>query len=245
MSYVAARWFCANATALVAGVLLTGCAVGPDFHEPAPPEITRYTRDSLTSPPSAPGQRFVEGQDIPQEWWTLYKSPALNALVERSLQNNPNLQSALATLRAAQDNVAAQQGKYFPLVSANFNPTRQRTAAVIAPVLAAGPNPFNLDTAQLTVSYSFDIWGLNRRTVESLEALADVQHFQVEAAYLTLTSNVVVAAVTEASLRGQIEATLSLIATVSEMRDTLKRQLDAGYANRSDLAAEEAALAQA
>ncbi len=152
----------------------------------------------------------------------------------------------MATLRAAKDAVDAQEGKYFPLVTANFNPTRQRTAAVISPVLASGPpNPFNLDTAQLTVSYSFDIWGLNRRTVESLEALADVQHFQVEAAYLTLTSNVVVAAITEASLRGQIDATLSLIATVSKMRDTLKRQLDAGFANRSDLAAQEAALAQA
>jgi NodT family efflux transporter outer membrane factor (OMF) lipoprotein len=249
MSYVAARWICANATALVAAMLLTSCAVGPDFRPPAPPEISRYTRDPLTSPssgqPSGLEQRFVEGRDIPQEWWTLFKSPALNALIGRALQNNPNLQSALATLRAVQENVAAQQGKFFPLVSANFNPTRQRTSAVLAPVLNSGPNPFNLDTAQLTVSYSFDIWGLNRRTVESLEALADVQRFQVEAAYLTLTSNIVVAAVTEASLRGQIGATLSLIATVSTMRDTLKRQLDAGFANRSDLAAQEAALAQA
>jgi len=224
---------------------LASCAVGPDFVHPAAPEIIRYTRKPLPASSAASGQVFVEGRDIPQEWWTLFKSPALDAVVEHALQNNPNLQSALATLRAAKENVDAQQGKYFPLVAANFNPTRQRTAAVISPVLASGPNPFDLDTAQLTVSYSFDIWGLNRRTVESLEALADVQHFQFEAAYLTLTTNIVVAAVTEASLRGQVDATLSLIATVTKMRDTLKRQLDAGYANRSDLAAQEAALAQA
>jgi NodT family efflux transporter outer membrane factor (OMF) lipoprotein len=112
-------------------------------------------------------------------------------------------------------------------------------------VLGSAANPFNLVTAQLTVSYTFDIWGLNRRTVESLEALADVQRFQVEAAYLALTSNLVVAAVTEASLHGQIDATVELIAINTKMRDTLQRQLDLGYANRTDLAAQEAALAQA
>jgi NodT family efflux transporter outer membrane factor (OMF) lipoprotein len=243
MSRVAVRWVFAGTAALAAAVLLTSCAVGPDFVHPAAPEFTRYTREPLEG--TAAGQVFLAGRDIPQQWWALFKSPELNAFMEHALQNNPNLQSTMATLRAAKDAVEAQEGKYFPLVAANFNPTRQQTANVIAPVLAAGPNPFNLYTAQLAVSYSFDIWGLNRRTVESLEALADVQHFQVEAAYLTLTTNVVVAVVTEASLRGQIDATLSLIATVSKMRDTLKRQLDAGFANRSDLAAQEAALAQA
>jgi len=112
-------------------------------------------------------------------------------------------------------------------------------------VPASGASIFDLDTAQLTVSYTFDIWGLNRRTVESLQALADVQSFQVEAAYLSLTANLTVAAITEASLRGQIDATVQIIAINTKMRDTLKRQLDAGYANRSDLAAQEAALAQA
>ena len=59
----------------------------------------------------------------------MFRSPALNALIERALANNPNLQSALATLRAAQQAVYAQEGKFFPLVQANFNPTRQQTAA--------------------------------------------------------------------------------------------------------------------
>jgi len=74
--------------------------------------------------------------------------------------------------------------------------------------------------------------------------MADVQRFQVEAAYLTLTSNVALAAITEASLRGQIDATNQLISTNSKMLDILRRQLESGYANRSDVAAQEAALAQ-
>jgi NodT family efflux transporter outer membrane factor (OMF) lipoprotein len=250
MFSVAVRWLYAGTTALAAAALLTGCAVGPDFVHPAAPEITRYTREPLaqtTSANGAGGQRqvFLEGRDIPLEWWTLFKSPALNALIERALHNNPNLQSALASLRSAKQTVYAQEGKFFPLVQANFNPTRQRTSAALSPVPSSGASIFDLDTAQLSVSYTFDVWGLNRRTVESLEALADVQRFQVEATYLSLTANIVVAAITEASLQAQIDATNGIITANGKMRDTLKRQLDAGYANRSDLATQEASLAQA
>ena len=251
MSGVAVRWFFAGATALAAPMMLTNCAVGPDFVHPAAPEITRFTREPLASQTAsanaASGQRqiFLQGRDVPEKWWALFKSPVLNALIERSLQNNPSLQSALATLRSAKENVYAQEGKFFPLVQANFNSTYQRTSAALAPVPASGAGIFALDTAQLTVSYTFDIWGLNRRTVELLEALADVQRFQVEAAYLALTANLAVAAITEASLRGQIDATVEIIVINTKMRDTLQRQLDQGYANRSDLAAQEAALAQA
>jgi len=200
---------------------------------------------STTDAPSGQRQVFLEGRDIPQEWWTLFRSPALNGLIERSLQNNPNLQSALSTLRSTKEAVYAQEGRFFPFVQANFNPTRQRSSEALSPVPSSGASVFNLDTAQLSVSYTFDVWGLNRRTVESLEALADVQRFQVEAAYLSLTSNLVVAVVTEASLHGQIDSTVQLIGINSKIRDMLQRQLDAGYANRSDLAAQEAALAQA
>src|SRR5580700_284977 len=106
MSYSAARRLSAGAAALAAVTLLTGCAVGPDFLHPAAPEITRYSREPLASQTSgtdvADGQRqhFIDGRDIPQEWWSVFKSPALNALIERSLANNPNLQSAIATLQA-------------------------------------------------------------------------------------------------------------------------------------------------
>jgi len=231
-------------------MLLASCAVGPDFVHPAAPEVTGYSKEKLaprtssTDAPTGQSQRFVQGRDIPQEWWALFKSPALNALIERSLDNNPTLQSAIATLRAAQQAVYAQQGKYFPLAQANFNPTRQLTAGPISPVLASSANPYDLYTAQVLVSYTFDVWGLNRRTVESLQALADNQRFQVEAAYLTLAANVAVAAINEASLRGQIEATNELISINTKMLDILRHQLNAGYANRNDVALQEAALAQ-
>jgi NodT family efflux transporter outer membrane factor (OMF) lipoprotein len=251
MSTLSVKRCAASVAALAGATLLTSCiAVGPDFVHPAAPEVSRYTKEPLaprtssTDAPTGRAQRFAQDRDIPQEWWRLFKSPALNALIARALKANPNLQATMSSLRAAKEAVYAQQGKFFPLAQGNFNPTRQQTAASLAPIPASGANVFDLYTAQVLVSYTFDVWGLNRRAVESLQAQADSQRFQVEAAYLTLVSNVAVAAITEASLRGQIDATNQLIAANKKMLVILRRQLDTGYANRSDVAAQEAALAQ-
>jgi NodT family efflux transporter outer membrane factor (OMF) lipoprotein len=231
-------------------VFLSSCAVGPDFAAPAPPDVIRYTREPLALRTSSTdiafgkSQHFVNGRDIPADWWRVFHSPALDSLVRQSLAANPTLQSQLAALRAAKEIVYAQQGKYFPFIAGNYNPTRQETSNAISPVLANGQNPFNLFTAQVTVSYTLDIWGGNRRAVESAQALADSQQFLVEAAYLTLTSNVVIAAIQEASLRGQIDATNHLIDINSKMLEILRKQFTEGYANRIDVAAQEAALAQ-
>ena len=251
---LSATRFSTSAAALVAAMLLTSCIpVGPDFLHPAAPDVDRYTteklppRTSSTDAPTGQAQRFVQGRDIPQEWWRMFKSRALNALIERSLRNNPTLQSTMSALRVAKEAVYAQQGKFLPLVGSNFIGTRQNTAGVLAPTLNVpiqNLNPFDLYTSQVLVSYTFDVWGGNRRAVESLQALSDNQRFQVEAAYLALTANVAVAAITEAALRGQIDATNELISLNRKMLDILRKQLDTGYANRSDVAAQEAQLAQ-
>jgi NodT family efflux transporter outer membrane factor (OMF) lipoprotein len=242
--------FPAVAASFAVTMLVSGCAVGPDFEHPSTPEVGRYTREPLASRtssadvPKGRAQHFANGKDIPAEWWELYHSRALNSLVRKSLEANPNLQSTIAALRIAKENVAAQQGKYFPLVQANFNPSRQQLPNVISPTLNNGSSLFNLYTAQVAVSYTFDTWGQNRRAVEALQAMADSQRFQVEAAYLTLTSNVVVAAIQEASLRGQIEATHKLIDINLKMLELLRKQFNEGYSDRIDVAAQEAALAQ-
>jgi len=234
----------------VAAMMVSGCAVGPDFGHPAAPEVSRYTRERLASRTSSAdvdkgrSEHFVNGKDIPAEWWRLYHSPALNSLVEKAPVANPNLQSTIAALRAAKENVYAQQGKYFPLVQGNFNPARIQQSSVISPTLTTPVSLFNLYTAQVLVSYTFDTWGQNRRAVEAMQALADSQGFQVEAAYLALTANIVVAAIQEASLRGQIEATNRIIDANAKMLEILRKQFNEGYANRSDVAAQEAALAQ-
>jgi NodT family efflux transporter outer membrane factor (OMF) lipoprotein len=235
---------------LAAAAVVAGCAVGPDYERPAAPDAERYSREPLgagtASAPVAGGQaqRFVNDMEIPSQWWTLFHSPGLNALVERSIKANPSLEAAIASMRVAQETTRAQEGKFFPLVQGNFLPTRQQVAQSLSSPLSSGDLTFNLFTAQALVSYTFDVWGLNRRLVESLQAQADSQHFLVEAAYLTLTSNVVTAAIQEASLREQIATTVELININTKMLTVLRRQLDTGQASRIDVAAQEASLAQ-
>jgi len=240
-----------TAVTLTAASLVVGCAVGPDFTRPDPPQVDRYTRQPLTTRTTSAdvaggeSQRFVQEMDIPGKWWTLFRSRGLNALIDRSLKANPTLDSAMAALRQASENVHAQEGKYFPLIQANYTPMREQIAqSVVGNEPIPGVSTFNLHTAQGLISYTFDLWGLNRRTVESLQAQAESQRFLVEAAYLTLTSNVVAAAVQEASLRDQIAATHKIIDINSDMLGILRKQFDTGYANRIDVAVQEAQLAQ-
>jgi NodT family efflux transporter outer membrane factor (OMF) lipoprotein len=228
-----------------------GCMVGPDFHRPAAPGVTGYSKESMAAQTAAAGvtagqaQRFVQGQDIPGQWWTLFHSRALNDLIEQALRNNPDVQAAQAALRFAMENVYAQMGAYYPSVQASFSPSRQKNAVeVIAPTLSSGAAIFNLYTAQVSVTYLLDVFGGTRRQVESLKAQAESQRFQLEATYLTLTSNVVVAAVQEASLREQLAATQKVIEIQSEALQLFRRQYELGAIAQADVVAQEAAMAQ-
>jgi NodT family efflux transporter outer membrane factor (OMF) lipoprotein len=232
-----------------AWVLLPSCAVGPNFKKPAPPTVHDYTASPVSTTSSATNvaggeaQRFVSGQDIAGDWWTLFHSKPLNALIERSLKANPNLKAAQAALLAARENVKAQRGAYYPQVAASFSAARQKTAAVIAPVPNDNDLYFNLFTPQVTVSYVPDVFGLNRRTVESLNAEAEQARFAWVASDIALSANVVAAAIQEASLREQIAATHHLIEINTNMLRILRTQLTNGYADRLDVAAQESQLA--
>ena len=161
---------------LTAAALLAGCAVGPDFEPPAAPDTTRYTREPLsTGTASAPvaggeAQKFVTNMRIPDQWWTLFRSRELNALIERSIKSNPSLEQAISALRVAEENTRAQEGKFFPLVQGNFTAVRQQVAQSTPGSSPTGAFILSLYTAQVLVSYTFDVWGLNRRLVESLQA---------------------------------------------------------------------------
>ena len=236
----------------VAPLLLTGCAVGPDFERPSAPAVQGYTPEPLTAitatadDPFGGAQHFDTGKDIQGEWWQLLHSPPLDALVAQALQANPTLASAQAALRQAQENVAAQRGQYFPQITAGLSASRNLTPiAALSPASASGNPYYSLITPELNVSFVPDVFGANRRTVESLEAQAENQQFQLEATYLTLTSNVVAAAVQEASLRGQIAANQEIVKEETDLLVILRRQLALGQVAGSDVAAQEAALAQA
>lgn len=241
----------AVAVSLAAPALVAGCTVGPNFTPPAAPKGAGYVKTLLSQTASTKiaggaAQRFVRGLDIPGQWWTLFRSSALDALVKQALKANPSLPAARAALRQAQEHVLAAKGAFLPAV--DFSGSVQRTKAPAS----LGPDPavteslyYGLLTPQVTVSYAPDVFGGTRRAVESLAAQAEGQRFELEAAYLSLTSNVVAAAIEEASLRGQIAATQDIIRISTEQLGILRKQYALGQVAEADVAAQEAALAQA
>ena len=237
--------------ALGALVMPLVACVGPDFQRPKPPLVGRYTVDEIgprtasTDGPGGAAQTFLTGQEVPRNWWTLFGSPELDGLVDQALKSNPEVQAAQSALRQAQENTAAQRGSYFPLVQGNFDAQRSRDATgVLAPTLNSGTPLYNLFTPQVTVSYVPDVFGLNRRMVESLAAQAEASRFQLDATYLTLTANVVTAAIQEAQLRDQIAGTERVIALGRDSLDVLRRELSLGAVAEADVYAQDAALAQ-
>jgi len=238
--------------AAAAALLLASCAVGPNFVPPAAPDVTGYTREPLKSPSTEAGgpriarQRFVSGAEIATHWWAAFRSPGLNELIRLSVENNPTLQSAEAAIKVANFNALAQRGLFFPQVGANYTPLDQQVSNMTTQQGPGDPSQtrYTLHTAQLSIGFVPDIWGQNVRAVESLDALTEQAQFQLEAAYLTLTANVVTAAIQEASLRGQIAATERIIRIERDILGILKNQLDAGQAARVDVLSQETALAQ-
>jgi NodT family efflux transporter outer membrane factor (OMF) lipoprotein len=247
--------------------LASSCAVGPRYHQPQVPANAGYApiplQESSASAPVHGGeaQRLISGRDIPFEWWQLFQSPALNRLVAQAFKANPTVTAARAALAQAQELVRAQRGFYYPSVAAGFQAERVKVAGnntqssslgiqgngenLGQPPQPAAPLYYQFYTAGLTVGFVPDVFGANWRQVESLTAQSDAQRFALEATYITLASNVVGAAIQEASLRAQIEATRQIIAADEKSLQILRDQFGLGFAMRIDVAAQEAALAQA
>jgi NodT family efflux transporter outer membrane factor (OMF) lipoprotein len=218
---------------------LTSCAVGPSFKAPQSPATDRYT---AAQPPLS----LASGADVPYEWWKIYGSPALDELMDNAVHGSPTVTAAQAALRQANELVKVQRASLFPGLQAAYAPTRERNAVgTLAPTLSSAQPLFTLQTAQVSVSYMLDVFGGNRRQIESAQAQADDQRYQLEAAYLTLTSNVVTAAIQEASLRAQIRANEDMVRAARDGLEILNRQLALGSIAQTAVLAQQAALAAA
>jgi NodT family efflux transporter outer membrane factor (OMF) lipoprotein len=233
---------------LALSLSLAACAVGPDFERPVPPAAHSYTAAPLpaqTAVADGHAQSFKPGQDIPGQWWGLFHSDKLDALVAKAIADNPSLASARAALRQSHELAEASRAAFFPLLSGQLSQLRGKNAQnTVAPPTQLVDPYYSLYTAQLSLSYTPDIWGATRRAVEASEANENASRFQVEATYLTLSSSVVVTVIEAASLRAQLDATRRLIAIAHELTGKLESQRGIGTVSDLDVLAQRAAEAQ-
>jgi len=239
--------------AIALALSLAGCAVGPDFKPPAPPRVADAAQPYTATPlpaatASAPGrggaaQRYALGQDVPALWWQVFQSPALDRLIRSALEHSPTLASAQAALRQAQELYNADAGsKQLPAVTGQAGAARTRASEAASSV--PGGITYNLFNASVNVSYSIDAFGATRRELEGLQAGIDLQRWQVEAAYLALTANLVTAAIQEASLRAQLQATLDVIAAQERSLAVVEQQGRLGAVAQQAVLAQRTQLAQ-
>jgi NodT family efflux transporter outer membrane factor (OMF) lipoprotein len=238
-------------TALLAA--LTACAVGPNFKRPAAPAASDYGKatpaDTTVATPGTAGaaQHFAADTDIPGEWWTLFNSQPLTNLVQQALRANPGVDAAQAALRQAHELYAAQRASFLPTIQGGFSAERAKNplGTLANPTSLPQVNPYyNLYTAQLNLSYSPDVFGGTRRALEAAGAQVNAARYQLIGTDVTLSSNVVVTAIQEAALRGQIVATQRLLALQHQITDTARQQRALGTTSDVDLLPQEAAEAQ-
>ncbi len=246
-SFRRAQFGFAAAGGLVA--LLGACTVGPDFASPEVP-TGGYTREAApagtvgVAGTAGTAQAFAIGRDIPGDWWKLFHSTTIDALVKEAVANHPDIAAGQAALRAARENALAEQGSLLPQASLSGN--QQRQGVSLAQSGLRGPGSvFDLSGTSVAVSYAVDVFGGERRKIEGLEAAATLQRHELEATQLSLTANVVNVLIADASLRAQIAATNDIIRSETEQLALLRRQFQLGAVAQTDVLLQESNLAQA
>ena len=167
-------------TCLVIGVpLLTSCAIGPDYKRPDAQTPAAY-KEMADWKPATPKDELSRGK-----WWSVFGDKELDALIEQVSVSNQSLKASEARYRQAQALTQSARASYFPTISANASSTRSRAASA----RSAGSNDVATNhNLSLSAGWELDVWGRIRRTVESNDASAQASAADLEAARLSLQS---------------------------------------------------------
>ena len=232
------RTLISRGSAAILLLALGACAaVGPNFTPPAAPTASTYAQAGDKPTPGAD-----LGGRIAGDWWALLASPEIDATVRQAMAGNRDLETARASLDQARDAVMSQASR--ATLDANGTLARQRVNLTsFGFAQFPGPNgPIKLENPTFTMysfglsgRYDLDVFGGRRREHESLQARAEAQALQTDAAYLTLTAQVVSQAIDIASLRAQIAAAEDIMASDQANLDMVGKSYKLGGGTRLDV----------
>ncbi|HEY1929245.1 MAG TPA: efflux transporter outer membrane subunit [Caulobacteraceae bacterium] len=229
---------------MVSAIALAACVtVGPNFKAPPPP--------SPKAAYVAPVERLPTNIEIgalasDDQWWTLFGSQALDRTVEQALAGSPTLEAARARLISAREAVAVVAGGRYPQVGVGAGVSHQKESVVpfgLPPSAVALPPNFNLYQVGVNASYSLDLFGGTRRSIEAQQALADSRKYELEAASTTLTGNTASRAIEIAGLRAQLDAVKRILDADRQTLDLVRKEHDTGETPERDVVAAAAQLA--
>jgi len=237
----------------VIAIFLNACAaVGPDFKTPASPDVKAYSNE-LNQPDNAleltlsydiatEVPQLLQSDTIPAQWWQLFKSDKLEQLIQRSLKASPTLQVAEARLQASRETFSANSGSIlYPSIDGAFDTKRQKISGAS---FGGKGLIFSLQNASLDMSYSLDPAGGGRRFLEFARAQVEYEVIQLQAARITLVSNIVTSVIQEASLRDQIKALKEMIDAQKKQLELSEKKFEIGVISKTEVLSQRASLAQ-
>lgn len=229
MKYSRALWGKIRHYLCVAGCLgLSACVAGPDFQRPEPPVTERYTRSDRVD-------GFDHHQEIPAQWWTAFGSASIDSLVTEALENSPALKADEATFSAALYRYEGATGSsQVPRLLAGGGASRQETNGAVMGI-DGSERSFNLFQGLLSVGYTLDLSGGNKRKLEALAARAEHRRYQLEAARLTLAARVTATALQLGALNDRLRSKMAKIAMMEKRSTIATEAFRLGGVSRQEL----------
>lgn len=222
--------------------LLTGCAVGPDYRQPAIDTPVAY-RETQGWKPAEPRD------DVPRgNWWEIYGDPGLTTLVRQVEVSNQNVRAAEAQYRQAMALLGVARAGYFPTVSGGLSANRgQGTSASTATatgtaVVTPGAAIRNTDRVSLSAAWEADVWGRIARTVETNEAQAQASAADLQAALLSAQATLVQTYLQLRINDAQRRLLEQTIVAYERSQQITRNRYEAGVAGRSDVVQAETQL---
>jgi len=188
---------------LALAVLLSGCAVGPNYKRPAVKVPTEY-RDGTPSP-TEPGSSLGN-----EKWWDVYQDPVLADLIHTALQQNYDVRIAAARVLEAQAQFGITRANQFPSASVGADIYSQRNAKVSSVLPGYEVNAGQLN---LSVIWNLDFWGKYRRQTEEARAQLLATKWGQQAVVSSLVANVATAYFQLRALDSQLEISKRTLAS--------------------------------
>jgi len=225
-----------------AALILTSCTVGPDFNRPQLPATNSYTAQGDHWEQG--GQGVQMGQAPEPQWWQAFRSPDLDRVMTRALQDNNTLAEAQASLARAREQLQAVSGNAFwPELSLAGSAGRQKFGvAELGPGDVSVP-AFTAYTLGPKISYLLDFAGGERRGVEAQAAVVESQQYRFAATRLALSGEVIDQALAVASAGEQLAVLAEVVADDRKNVELVEIAHKAGAAPLTDLLSARSQLA--
>jgi len=210
---------------VIAGLLLTGCMVGPDYHEPCKPILNQWKIDN----DSVSEQPFENGK-----WWNVFHDNVLSQLIYEGYLGNLTLQSTGVKVLQARAQLAQSVGELYPQQQNMVgNLTYYRIGGSQFQSLL--PPYFATDMLGLTANWELDFWGKYRRAIQSNDAsfLASIAAY--DNALVTLTSDIASVYIKIRTIEEQIKITKANIKVQTIGLDIAKARYNAGEVSLVDV----------